>query len=372
MDISDKASAAIAPSFDFEKSVEKARHDYPELVSNVVFIDLARPDARQQVLDAVAGIEPPPTPEHVKDFLREFDTRTRSDGFVNNCNGIPFLFATSRPHVGDFAKNNPGKAAAYAFTHELGHLVVQGGRVSRQGNPAEALFAENFSENIADSFAILTGLAEGWLNKDDVARISLERVMNGWISQDFDHITTLALDNIILRAEDIVSLSATPAEIAAITHAHATEFTLAPGSMRYIFNGLASLSPKNRLLGLESQQSMMFESIDAQEDMLRETVRLFQDHAKILADACLEEPADSAAFHLYGRIIAQTLRTGKIEGITIDLSDPFWDKARKDLVEKSYAAGLGDIFKVEHPDAPKPAESRHIDTQRRNHFKNKT
>lgn len=356
--------------FDFSAAVTKARQDYPELTRNVTFIDLSQPEARQQMLAEISKISPPPSEEQVKTFLAEFDVSKNGDGFVNDCGGMTFLFSASRPQHGFFARKLPHNAAAYTFTHELGHIVVKGGRFSQAGSPAVNQWAENFSENIADSFAIITGLSEGWLTPDHVLRISLERSMNGWISRDMNHITTIALDNIVLRAEEIAPPSLSPAEIAAISHRHALEFTLPRGSMSYTFNELSAHSPADRLSALESVGSLAFESASSQESLAAEMTDIIQRHTRIVAEACMEEPHTSAAFHLYGRIVAKVLRNNKVEGVPVDTSDPYWDKVRKDLVEKSYAAGLSDIFMIEHPEVPPPKKKVAPSTRSGNHFKN--
>lgn len=356
--------------FSFTAAVEKARKDYPEVTKNVVFIDLSAPDARQQVLEAISKISPPPSGEDVESFMKEFSKHLNSDGFVNDCGGMSFLFATSHPKRGFYHRKYPEQAAAYCFAHELGHLVVKGGRHAEKGSAINTLWMTNFSETAADSFAMITGLNEGWLTPNDIIKISLERAMNGWISKGLSHMTTIALDDIVVRVEDIVPLPLTPDEIKAIAYNHTLEFMLPREVMNNTFNQLARLSPADSLKSLEANQHMALECAGAQENMAQEMADIMQRHTRILAEACMSEPHTSASFHLYGRVLAKILRTGKIEGVMIDTSDPFWDKLRKDLVEKSYAAGLSDVFKLTHPEVPEPAEKLHPRKWRSNHTKN--
>lgn len=202
-------------AFDFNKAVAEARRDYPRATKNTTFVDLDAPDAMEQMISWVEKLD-----EASIEVLYRTGTlmemTPESDGItVSSLYGDRKLVATHSKYNRflPFFAGEPEKQAAFVFFHELGHVVVPG-----------ADNGTNYSEQGADVFGVLRGIAKGLFEKKDVKKLADERLVAYLKSLDIQHLSTMALDAVVINPKQIDFVSLTPKQIARIASEHAEAF----------------------------------------------------------------------------------------------------------------------------------------------------
>lgn len=236
-------------AFDFNKAVAEARRDYPRETKNTTFVDLDAPDAMEQMASWVEKLDE----ASIKVLYRTgtlMEMNPDSDGFsISSLYGDKRIVATHSQHNPflPFFAGEPDKQAAFVFFHELGHVVVPGADIPT-----------NYSEQSADVFGVLRGISKGLFEKKDVKRLADERLVSYFKGLDIQHLSTMALDAVVINPKHIDFVSLTPKQVARVATEHAEAFashvdtemkivdaTLNGWSAQHMFDNFADIALKS-------------------------------------------------------------------------------------------------------------------------------
>lgn len=242
-----------APVFDFDAAVSAARRDYPLETSRVTFIDLAAPDAGQELKKWLSSA----SPAFIQSFAEKGDTAEAAlyhaaekfllkNGLaeVDYATGNILVAASSKPsskYLGSTATQ--AQQAAYVFAHELGHAVTRNGftpdwrgthdsgTASLRGTPTHEK-AE--AEMAADVFAILRCLSQQTITVEQAQEVSLRRALK----PPGVHTTSPALDAAI---RNLGHAQFSPAGVQAMAEKIAKRHAPAPGEIEELSQRLSWL-----------------------------------------------------------------------------------------------------------------------------------
>jgi hypothetical protein len=319
----------------FSKAVTDARLDYPEETKNVTFIDMSAPGAVRKILHSFLNACPNPAYIAEKSALLRYISekimaREIKKYFLSQpalCLPMqiaPLLMVHSSPKNRLFPSLDDSQHTFIAFTHELGHLVTENTpKLSRHAfnETASANEERNESEIAADTFAMLLGLRKGVLTEAVIERYSLDRAVHAWACGNWEHLTTLALDKLILSPDHTNFISLTPAEIKSVAECHAREFKMNNPQL------------KDLGLRLEVASSLRGSSHYAQYELAR------------LADACRGSKDDSPEFYVAARILRAALDDKKLhipgekKPLRLSLDGKYWDDLRRELCIRARRSG---------------------------------
>ncbi len=235
----DKHSPAPALAFDFNRAAEDARRDYPEETKNITFIDISEEGASEKLARWIASTSPAyleqlakglgvPVADAAEGIL--FNALLGGGISMKDCvSGKSCLLMSneSGKSLADIMFSLPvEKTNAFAFYHELGHLITPRGMTEKElefvkdgDDPGIDATTLTLCEISADCFGALKGLRDGFLDADDLKKLIADRRAG-----DAVHATADALQDILdeYDAHDIASLS--PAQLKKAAAARAEKF----------------------------------------------------------------------------------------------------------------------------------------------------
>ncbi len=234
--------------FDFEAEVEKARAEYPAETKDITFIHVNDEDAVEQLAKAFESMTPV-----YRRWLLETDGESVSSLAAEMILSDISTFSTRDPFNGKavlvfdplsvLTGIDVGRQAMkrFAFRHELAHMLINEANgaqtiasltqydiANADDHPqVQAILDEEecLHENICDTFAAISGLKEKWLRPEEVSAIALDRARTSLFHRDVTHLTTLALDKLVLGDRDANFVSLTPQEIKKIAAEHGRLYT---------------------------------------------------------------------------------------------------------------------------------------------------
>lgn len=332
-----KTGPAADIPFDFDKAVARARQDYPAETRNITFIDIDRPDAQTQYAAWMAQLSP------------------KAQARAKTC-GVPKL----EPDTGDFAMGfegkvvvavhgqsavsqrvpeiPPGRWSQYVFDHELGHAVVKGGMYNGILNPPP-----NFKESIADSFAVLRGLRNGTLERSEIRILADHRMEDFMKRQGLpqQHLTTMALDALVINPKQTDFTSLSHAEIKSVAHAHAKAF---------------SNDNKTNLALITSKFCWDGEKSD---------VEKLHTHVKRLTDLAEQAPADSSRFYIALRALKTPLAE---KAVSHYISADAWQEKLQKLESRAPNRDVGAVAAAQKPAVSAATAATDIVARVKQHF----
>lgn len=306
-------------AFDFNKAVADARRDYPRQTRNTTFVDLDAHDAMEQMADWIEKLD-----EDSKEALYRSGTlremNPESDGFtISSLYGDERIVATHSRHNPflPFFPDEPEKQAAFVFFHELGHVVVPWADIPT-----------SYAEHGADVFGVLRGISKGIFNKKDVKQLADARLMTYFHGLDIQHLSTMALDAVVINPKQIDFLSLTPKQVARIAAEHAAAFANPPD---------AECAIVNATIGGWSERDM------------------FRNFAEIAATS----DGLSREFYIAARLLKPLMDENlpaAIVAAAIGIKHADWEKVKEALARKAGNRDIGAVKAMETPDfAPPPA-----------------
>ncbi len=225
-------------TFNFAAAVAKSREEYPEETKNITFVNGTDPEAKAQVRAFFAQVSPrmlnleetTATPDEAHAAITEDVLKGKAVSFRDYYTGKGILYL--HEDLEDFGVTSSLSAKlTYAFRHELGHLLIEGGLPSDfmpeiENEPidkaAKILAGKvNRCENMADAFASISVLASGDIAPDEIREVSFLRSQRALTLCDMDHVTSMLLDTIALDANSSNFVSLTPQERKAVAQAYA-------------------------------------------------------------------------------------------------------------------------------------------------------
>jgi hypothetical protein len=276
-------------SFDFNKAVVSALHDFPQATKDVTFIDLDAPDARAQIAAWVQDLEPDDRARlTVNGELAEMTPE--SAGFAlripGSRHGILAIHSKFQENV-DILHAAPEKQAGFLFRHELGHLVVPGASGLRTA----------FAENAADLFSAGMGLRDGSLTAEDVQNVRLDRLRQYLGYGDVLHLAAAALGRLVEVSQDAKFHTLEPKDIVLLAQKHGDNLSLGP----------------------EAQQRFD-QALDAPEAM--DPKRASQQILLQLSRLMLQAPRNSAGFQTPAQILRLYAKSGILDNAPTGPQDP--------------------------------------------------
>jgi len=270
---------ADTPAFSFARAVDDARRDFPKETANTTFIDGSADDAHEK-LYAWAVAQKFRTIEWERILLPQFEGKQA--GVVPGHNGgMLMIMHPDRPS--NVFPGATDKCNHYTFDHELGHLVAPKG-TGRDVAP-------DLAENVADSFAVLRGLQRGTLVKQDLAALSAHRDSGFLLYGGLSHLTSMAIDSIIINPRHTDFMSLSPLQTARIATRHAEAFDK-PARLMEKFEQVAKIGkyrPEDGGLPLEER---------------------LEQRLHALTEICMKARPASMTFYLAARIVVSAIDAG--------------------------------------------------------------
>ena len=236
--------------FDFNAAVAKAQRDYPAEIKHISFADNSAPDAQKKLAAFISKFPLPirlvfKVPKIWQKHFGDFDSKTTG----SRTYALPGLeerlvaIKVQNPDVFPFSKKRASENLTFAFNHELGHAIVPRGMPDTitfsLEPPAKKLWEKASYEIAADVFAALRTLQSGVLTTEHIRSVSLRRASDAWANPlSLDHLTSMALDHLILNEKAIDFVSLTPQEIKAIANDYAQKFSIPQQAMEKAFTAI--------------------------------------------------------------------------------------------------------------------------------------
>lgn len=350
---------SLSPTF--QETVAQIRREYPEEAKNVTFVDIASRNWRQGVRSFLGSIsastrathmyefnalyllqqmyeeysqpegrrrktelpDEPPEDEAaaVKMYLRAVESFPSSFAFKDFDTGRSIVFLARKGHI-----NETSHGTLY---HEFGHIAVPGGINDHRDEeyklraPPEIEAISLKREIAADGFECLHALKKSAEGRQKTEALSLARAFEYFSCGGTSHLTTIALDKILVTEKDIVR-SLTPQQIKAVAAAHAKECEIS--------------STDTQNLGYVhvkwAYTSWLFEKLPPAEQRA-------QEMAVFAKWAHEYEKEDSNTYYIADKILRHVLKTGEIPypaAQKVDTSIPEWDDIKKRLAGRRPAA----------------------------------
>jgi hypothetical protein len=348
----------LSDSFSFAAAQNRLRARYPEETANLTCLDTSTLSNRLLVLDWLKSASPEARsltgkPDHLFD-------RSGAAVYDPVQNKGLILIDTQKKNA-PLTGNNRSTEINYVLAHEHGHLILPNGIPSslRQCplTPPTAA-AENGAENVADVFSAIENMNDGMLRPHHIRHLSLHRALKMWLNKDSEHVTSMALDALLIDHERAPVHSLAPKEVKEISTAHARRFAMTDADM----NALRALAPArlaeeengNGLLSrLFRRPSFLTRSFEADKKLKERAGTAVWMCSETQADrtlwlddlisAAAQAPADSPAFYMPAKIAAHILNTGRVHTPyerTFDIGGASYDAAREMLREKSEKMGM--------------------------------
>ncbi len=332
-------TASPNPAFDHAAAVLAARRDYPQETAQVTFIDLASPDAAQQLRDWLRNASPAflhslgdayPPETAIFHAVEKFLLKNGA-AEVDYASGNILVASSSQPtskYLG--ATATVAQEAAYAFAHELGHAVTRSGftanwrGMTRHGTPSlhDALPHERAeAEMAADVFAVLRGLSQQTITLEQAREVSLARALRA----PGIHTTSPALDAALENTgATLLSAKGVQATAETIAQRHAPK----QGEIEELASKLAWMKPVPKAPDsghdMASRLKGVFDKISHRAPrtapMPQGTMRLEkltqQEWLQNVATVFNEAPRGSLAAHVTEKILRQTPKD-QIHGKTL-------------------------------------------------------
>jgi hypothetical protein len=318
----------------FGDAVTAARRDYPGETKSTAFIDLSAPDSKEQLARWLITTFKAHAPSYPDDELRslvykylESDEHLKDTGFCRKLADVGTSMLGVRSVItSDFFRLNfpdPVKLLSITFNHELGHLVAENGvapsrqRISGETNDKD----RNEGEIAADIFMLLRCLQQRAISRKDVDDWSLFRAINAWRYDDAHHLTTIAIDKLVLSSADAAFMSLTPAETKAIAENHARLFRI-------------SDQEQERL-------RIIFRQALPRQGYFESDTGHTRRCLKKLAEICRAAPDDSVEFYVSARILRTALDDGKLvipgqkKPVTVYVKGGYWDDLRCEITARA-------------------------------------
>jgi hypothetical protein len=200
--------------FQFQTAVAQLCDLYPKAARDVTFINLDTSGA-EKLMQAWWKATSPQYRKFCRTqqyysmkFLLENElqdmARARKDPLTGK--GL-ILFSPRKIYENATLHPDRAKKAFTTFWHETGHILLKNGlppwtQNMEAGVPVGVRNAQVLdTETGCDIFAAVNGLRLGFLDRQDISRISFQRAYNAWINKDVGHATTIALDGLLLAPE---------------------------------------------------------------------------------------------------------------------------------------------------------------------------
>ncbi|MDY0008163.1 MAG: hypothetical protein RBS08_00520 [Bdellovibrionales bacterium] len=323
--------------FDFDRAVQRARQDYPAETRNITFIDIDRPDAQQQYAGWLAQLSPKARVRATQCGVPklESDTGAFAMGFEGK---VVVAVHGQQPQSWRVPEIPQGRWMQYVFDHELGHAVVKGGMYNGILNPPP-----NFKESIADSFAVLRGLRNGTLQREEIRILADHRMEDFMRRQGLpqQHLTTMALDALVINPKQTDFMSLSHAEIKSVAHAHAKAF---------------SNDSKTNLALISSKFCWDGEKSD---------VEKLHTHVKRLTDLAEQAPADSSRFYIALRALKTPLAE---KAVSHYISAEAWQEKLQKLESRAPHRDVGAVAAAQKPAVTAETAAAGIVARVKQHF----
>jgi len=314
--------------FDFDRAVAEARTEYPRETADTTFINGSDPDAIEQLYNWAR-----------KEGLRTIEW---AHIFPYASNELPLSLSGHKggtalmmfPHkpTPTFA-GAPDKCNQLTFDHELGHIVCGKGMAND--------LAADYTEHIADSFAVLRGLRRGTLQKSDIPAIAAQRDAGFLLRSDIDHLTSMSLDAIVINPKNLDYRALSPRQTIRLAEKHAAAFENKYKSYNQLDDVAAIGKPTRQSEGLSIE--------DRAEQRL---------HA--LTSICMNNKPSSMAFYLAARILTGAIKNGGLKYLDtefkIDSNNAHWQDVLQNVTARANGRDIGAQKALQSPDLTRPKE----------------
>jgi len=321
-------SSGSKAGFDFDRAVAEARAEYPKETADTTFINGSDPDALDQLYnwarkEGLRTIEWAHISPHAE--------RERPLSLPGHKGGTALMMFPHKPTP--TFPGDPDKCNQLTFDHELGHIVCGKG----MGNE----FAADYTEHIADSFAVLRGLRRGTLQKSDVPTIAAQRDAGFLLFSDLNHLTSMMLDAIVINPKNLDYRALSPRQTLRLAEKHADAFENKAKSYNQL-DDVASIGKPTR----------HFEGLCVED---RAEQRL---HA--LTSICMNNKPSSMAFYLAARILTGAIKNGGLKYLDtefkIDSNNPHWQEVLQNVTARAQGRDIGAQKALQSPDLTRPKE----------------
>lgn len=215
-------------SFSFKKAIREACRDFPLETRQVTFVEASTPDAHTKFTQTLKRMSKQ-TQKHVLTHTGSLNTAfelvriIKGDSVLSDdVSGRKILFVDPTEKSRGYLFH-----AQFAFDHELGHIVTRNGLApmplleqTMAENPNQCLSILARMECAADTFAALRGLQRGSVTIADIEQLSLDRALST-LNMGFIHITTLALDALLVHPDIKTLVQLSPQAMASFAADHA-------------------------------------------------------------------------------------------------------------------------------------------------------
>lgn len=318
--------------FDFDRAVAEARAEYPKETADTTFINGSDPDAIEQLYNW-ARKEGLRTIEW--DNIVRYAERERPLSLPGHNGGTVLMMFPQKPTP--TFRGDPDKCNQLTFDHELGHIVCGKG----MGNN----LAADYTEHVADSFAVLRGLRRGTLQKSDIPAIAAQRDAGFLLFGGLDHLTSMALDAIVINPKNIDYRALSPRQTIRLAEKHAAVFENKAKSYNQLDN-VASIGKATR-----HDEGLCVE--DRAEQRL---------HA--LTSICMNNKPSSMAFYLAARILTGAIKNGGMQYLDtefkIDSNNPHWQNVLQSVAARANGRDIGAQKALQSPELTRPKEEGFI------------
>ncbi|MFN7112924.1 MAG: hypothetical protein ACK4PK_01030 [Alphaproteobacteria bacterium] len=314
--------------FDFDRAVAEARAEFPKETEDTTFINGSDPDAVEQLYNW-ARKEGLRTIEW--SHIAPYAERERPLSLAGHNGGTLLMMFPHKP-TPTFA-NDPDKCNQLTFDHELGHIVCGKG----MGNN----LAADYTEHVADSFAVLRGLRRGTLEKSDIQAVAAQRDAGFLLYSGIDHLTSMSLDAIVINPKNIDYAALSPQQVIRLAEKHAAVFENKYKS----YNALEDVAK----IGKPTRNSEGLCVEDRAEQRL---------HA--LTSICMNNKPSSMAFYLAARVLTGAIRNGGMTYLDtefkIDAQNPHWQNVLQTVTQRAGDRDIGAQKAQQSPDLTRPKE----------------
>lgn len=323
-----RAGSQSKAGFDFDRAVAEARAEFPEETAETTFINGSDPDATEQLYnwarkEGLRTIEW----QHIAPYAE----RERPLSLSGHKGGTALMMFPHKP-TPTFA-GDPDKSNQLTFDHELGHIVSGKG----MGNH----LAADYTEHVADSFAVLRGLRRGTLQKSDIQAVAAQRDAGFLLYSGIDHLTSMSLDALVINPKNIDYQALSPQQVIRLAERHASVFE----------NKCKSYNPLDEVAKI-GKATRYDEGICTQD---RAELRL---HA--LTTICMNSKPSSMLFYLAARILTGAIKNGGMKYLDdefkIDASNPHWQNVLHNVTARAGGRDIGAEKALQSPDLTRPKE----------------